>query len=393
MSLSKIIKEKKVEYIELIYDLIFVYLIGRSTSLLDRVEAGFISFSTIIQYLASSLIFIQIWYYTTLFVNRYGKNGIRDSVMLMINMFLLYIMGATTGLGWDINYAAYAIAWSLILVNLAANYLLQLRNPEFCIKKHVRQNAALLLTQAFLVAASIPLYNVTGYIAGVWTMVLSFVAAPFLIRVPVNFGHLTERVMLYVVFTFGEMIITVAEYFMDGFSFKTFYYALNSFLIVAGLFFSYGFAYDKLLDREGEKEGNVYMLLHVFLIVALSFVTTSLEFLRETEIRDIPKTIMMLVSVMVYFTCLAMTEQWSKRRFLRRGRFASLLIAEFICFSIACLFFVGNGYVSIAIMVVFIYVQLGTMFLSEKHTEIRIKQLESSEVNGQTTAYKKCGEK
>ena len=35
-------KEKKVEYLELIYDLIFVYLIGRNNSLLQQIEDGFI---------------------------------------------------------------------------------------------------------------------------------------------------------------------------------------------------------------------------------------------------------------------------------------------------------------------------------------------------------------
>ena len=36
-------EEKKVEYIELIYDLIFVYIIGRNNSLISSVEHGFIS--------------------------------------------------------------------------------------------------------------------------------------------------------------------------------------------------------------------------------------------------------------------------------------------------------------------------------------------------------------
>ena len=53
-------EEKKVEYIELIYDLIFVYLIGRNASLLDRVEAGFVSLETLVNYLISSLIVLQI---------------------------------------------------------------------------------------------------------------------------------------------------------------------------------------------------------------------------------------------------------------------------------------------------------------------------------------------
>lgn len=204
-------------------------------------------------------------------------------------------------------------------------------------------------------------------------MVLGFAVAPFMLRIPVHFGHLTERVMLYVVFTFGEMIIIVAEYFSDGFSMQTLYYALMSFLIVAGLFFSYGFTYDKLLDRKGEKDGSAYMLLHVFLILSLSFVTTSLEFLRETEIRDTPKTVMMLISLMTYFTCLALTEHWSKRRFLRTKWFAMLLISEFILFSTAIISSVGNGYVSIAVMVLLVYSQFGTILLSEKHSELRNK--------------------
>ena len=35
-------REKKVEYLELIYDLIFVYLIGRNNSLLQSVHNGFV---------------------------------------------------------------------------------------------------------------------------------------------------------------------------------------------------------------------------------------------------------------------------------------------------------------------------------------------------------------
>ena len=36
-------EEKKVEYLELIYDLIFVYIIGRNNSLLLHLEDGFVA--------------------------------------------------------------------------------------------------------------------------------------------------------------------------------------------------------------------------------------------------------------------------------------------------------------------------------------------------------------
>ena len=84
-------EEKKVEYIELIYDLIFVYLIGRNASLLDRVEAGFVSLETLVNYLISSLIVLQIWNDTTLLVNRFGKNSTSDKLMMLVKPHMIKI--------------------------------------------------------------------------------------------------------------------------------------------------------------------------------------------------------------------------------------------------------------------------------------------------------------
>ena len=83
-------REKKVEYLELIYDLIFVYLIGRNNSLLHITEGGFFSAAAFGTYLLASLVILQIWYFSTLFINRYGSNGVGDHVALFINMYLLY---------------------------------------------------------------------------------------------------------------------------------------------------------------------------------------------------------------------------------------------------------------------------------------------------------------
>ena len=351
-------EEKKVEYIELIYDLIFVYLIGKNASLLDRVEGGFVSWETFVNYLASSLIVLQIWNYTTLFVNRYGKNGVSDKLMMLTNMFLLYIMGVNTIHGWNANYAAFMGAWALILLNIAAHYLLKLRSAENgqC-ARNIRQNAAVLLVQAALIGASIPLYAATGLALGPWALLVGFAAVPFLARISTNFAHLTERVMLY-----------VAEYFADGLTLEALYFALASFLIVAGLFFSYGYLYDRLLDRSGERSGSLYMLLHVFIILSLSCVTTSLEFMRDAEIHAGAKNAMLVISLLAFFLCLALTEHWSVRRFRMPRRFLLLLLAEFAAFAVLMILCTGHSYAGGAVVVVFIYAQLLTLRLSEKHT-------------------------
>ena len=58
-------KEKKVEYVELIYDLIFVYIIGRNNSLLHHAAGGFVDFGTFSAYLLCTLAVIQLWNWTT----------------------------------------------------------------------------------------------------------------------------------------------------------------------------------------------------------------------------------------------------------------------------------------------------------------------------------------
>ena len=119
-----------------------------------------------------------------------------------------------------------------------------------------------------------------------------------------DFNHLSERAMLYVVFTFGEMIIAIASYFDGTFSIRSTYFALMAFMIVVGLFLSYGIFYDRIIDREKQTNGLSYMLLHVFIIFALNNITNSLEFMREEEISLLPKILFLTGSFLLYFVFL-----------------------------------------------------------------------------------------
>ena len=87
---------KKVEYLELIYDLIFVYIIGRNSSLLQNVQGGFVPLRTFYAYALCSLAAIQIWSFSTFYINMCGRNGLRDHIFLFVNMYLLYYIGEGT---------------------------------------------------------------------------------------------------------------------------------------------------------------------------------------------------------------------------------------------------------------------------------------------------------
>ena len=357
--------EKKVEYIELIYDLIFVYLVSRNGALLQNIEDGFIPIMTGASYLASTLIILQIWSFHTLFINRYGCGSPTEYLGIFINMYLLYFMADGIRVDWGVRYYRYNLAWGLILLNLALQYFLRLRRYPCTSpweRKHMRTWILTLTAEAALVLVSIPVYLTTGYALGVWAMICGFAVPVLTYRtermVPVDFPHLSERVMLYVVFTFGEMVLGIAGYFTGLVNGWTVYYSAMAFLVVAGLFTSYGTFYNHLLDREKTTAATGYMALHIVLILALNNITASLEFMREWKVLWVPKTIFMVVSLLIFFLCLLGTQHYAKTRVTGGKRFYWSMAGMFLAYCLVTALCYTRSYMSIAVTTLFIFLQL-----------------------------------
>lgn len=357
-------KEKKVEYIELIYDLIFVYMVGRNNSLLHNISGGFVKPGVFLAYIFATLAVIQIWNYTTFYINVYGKNKARQYVFLFINMFLIYFMADGTSIeNGEVYFVKYHMAWALILINIAVQYLCEIREykgDEVNLRR-IRSMAAIILCESALIGVSMLLHAFFGF------MFMSFVAIFFGVfsvliasrkscSALVDFNHLSERAMLYVVFTFGEMIIAIASYFEGKFTLNTLYFALMGFLIVVGLFLSYGAFYDHILDREKNTSGVVYIILHIFIIFALNNITTSLEFMRNEEVSIMPKILFLTSSFLMYFIFLISCGVYAKKR--AKPTLKIVLTYTLIGLSFAALMIVfrENMYINIALTVAFTFV-------------------------------------
>ena len=241
------LKEKKVEYLELIYDLIFVYMIGRNNALLHNFDGGFVAAPAFLAYVVCTLAIIQIWNFTTFYVNMFGRNGIREHIFLLINMYLLYFIGEATRTDFENYITQYHIAWGLILVNIGIQYLIELRNHKFdAWNRDIirRMGLTLFIEAAIIFVAAVPnpmlstVLSILAIFAGIGMTAFSRNKS---IGGNTDFMHLSERAMLYVVFTFGEMIIALAAYFTGdgGFHWNTIYFSAMGFLIVVGLFLSY----------------------------------------------------------------------------------------------------------------------------------------------------------
>lgn len=353
--------EKKVEYLELIYDLIFVYVIGRNNSLLHDITGGFVSRSTFIAYILCSLAIIQIWNFSTYYINMHGRNGLRDHIFLFINMYLLYYIGEGMRTHWESYQPQYHAAWALILINIGVQYLIELRNRRSLpmIYSQTKRMVFVLFGEAAIVLSAIPVYKYTGVIlapvAILFGVVVTFLHGKRAEITLVDFTHLSERAMLYVVFTFGEMIIALASYFEGDISFNSMYFSLMSFLIVVGLFLSYGTVYDHLIDREMKTSGLVYMLLHIFLIFAMNNITTALEFMQDEEVDLVPKMLLLIISFILYYTSLFLTLRYSKSKCKPTAKFRLTMAGIALSFVALMLICRNMMYINIALTVAYVF--------------------------------------
>ena len=356
-------KEKKVEYVELIYDLIFVYIIGRNNQLLHNFEGGFIEIKSFFAYALCTLAVIQIWNFTTFYINMFGRNSARDHIFLFVNMYLLYFIGQSTRTDWLDYQAQYHIAWGLILVNIGLQYVIEYRNH-----KGDNDNRTLIKNISTVLFAEAVIVIVAAFVSPVLSSILSAAAICLGIAFTalsrkntpdglVDFEHLTERAMLYVVFTFGEMIIAVASYF-DGngsFDWNTVYFSLSAFMIVVALFLSYGFVYDYLIDRKGSFNGMLYMAIHIFIIFAMNNITASLEFMREEEISLLPKVIFLVCSVAAYFVFLLCLKGYAKCQCKPNKAFIIKNICATLAFALLMILLRENMFLNILISVLYVY--------------------------------------
>lgn len=354
-------EEKKVEYLELIYDLIFVYIIGRNNSLLHNVENGFVSGGVFLAYVLCTLAVIQIWNFSTFYINLYGRNGVRDHIFLFINMYLLYHMADGINIQWQSSFFRFNIAWVLILVNLGIQYIIELRhhkNAPWEIKQ-LKRKALVILLEAALIGVHILVYVLRGqsiaYVPILFGIIATAMSGRVNSLVPVDFAHLSERAMLYVVFTFGEMIIAIASYFSGELTANVLYFSLMAFLIVVGLFLSYGTMYNRIIDREKTTNGTVYMIIHVFLIFALNNISVALEFMREEKVALVPKTLFLAGSFILYFIFLFLTGFFSKRKCAFNKKFILLILGIGVSFIALMLLFREMMYVNIAITVAYVF--------------------------------------
>lgn len=374
-------EEKKVEYIELFYDLIFVYCISRLTVLLEPMTEHFQDFSVLPIYLCCFFCVLQCWIFTALLMNRYGYRQISDYICIFINMFLLYLMA--DGISADIEYGfvRFHIAWALVFVNLAVQFAYRKYRHD-CLDavddRIINRYLIILLGEGVLALACAAAYAAWGLmltpVAFGYGFVLSMAFNKVYALRPLHFDHFTERIALLIVITFGEMIVGITPYFERG---DSLFYAIFVFLIVIGLFLLYIFNFYNLQDHAKIDNGVTYMVIHVPIIFSLNNITAGLTAMPNPESPLMEKTVYLLGAMALFLIFHALLAGYRKPEFTQKSARTmwyhlgtAAAFGVFIALVAATDF---NPRISLILTVAFVYFALLLMYIYYRKNRIETR--------------------
>lgn len=313
------VKHKKVELIELFYDLIYVYAISKLTLLIEEPEGGIIPLSGFLRYIVVCFVILQAWLYLTNYVNRYGKWKWYEYALTAVNMVAAVYMANTISVEWNRMAATFNLAMLVMLVCVAALYFVQIMLKEQ--DTGAAKNSFLILIVdclLYLVAFILSLTDMGT--AVIWmdvSAVLVGAFLPFFIRGNfdisiISFPHLAERFELITIITFGEGVVGMTEYFdVTHFTLKP----ILVFAVILSLFGCYVLQIHYLCRHARVERALRLMFSHYFIVIAVNLITVSFKFLENEEADRTFTAVLMVAAIILFFVSIFADRRYYDKKF------------------------------------------------------------------------------
>ena len=310
------IVEKKVELIELFYDLIFVYAISKLTALISEPVNGTVAPDSFFVYIITSFVILQAWLYFTNYVNRYGQWHWHEYILAIVNMIAVIFMANTINTQWNQMFVPFNISMLVMLSTVFLLYLIQ-------VKKHKTFDiAAGNSIQILSIVCSIYIIALLAILLGfhdivIWIDVVAVITGAFLPFIlkghfdegVINFPHLVERFELLTIITFGEAVVGMT-YFFDVTSFNI--TSILVFLVVISMFGSYVIQIHNLVNHHRVERSLRLMFSHYFIIISINLMTVAFEWLHSGEVNPHLEIGVMIISLIVFYASIMANKPYYK---------------------------------------------------------------------------------
>ena len=342
------VKEKKVELIELFYDLIFVYAISKLTSLISEPVNGGIPLNSLFVYIITSFVILQAWLYFTNYVNRYGRWKGYEYLIACINMIAVIYMANTISTDWAFMVLPFNISMLIMLLTVVALYSVH-ANKEKSMKGAAGNSISILIIVCciYVITLLAILFGFTGYV--IWidvAAVLTGAFLPFFLRGSfdrsiISFPHLVERFELLTIITFGEAIVGMTHFFDIG-SFDL--VPILVFFIIITMFGSYVVQIHDLMNHHREERSLRLMFSHYFIVISINLVTVAFELVHNGEMNLWIAGGLLIISLIVFYISIMANKEYYHKGIELTGKDIILMGAVTLIGALLILLFIDNLY-------------------------------------------------
>ena len=293
-------ENKKVTWLELFSDLLFVAAIATVTSVLIHVEHGEIPLESIAKFV---LIFIPIWWSwvgQTLFTNRFGKDLIHHRFFLILQMLFALVMIASLSTDFDSYFIPFLVGYLGLRALTAIQYLLAAR-----VEEGARKKVAQFLGKYFWLGIIISLMSIFFdswwryfflYLGIVVDIIVPMFGRKYLIKSPVNSEHLIERFSQFTTILFGEMLVSTIVIVQPApGEWNNILYGTLFFILIISMGWQYFDNLDFKVDKNIKSTGQRIIYGHLFILMAISMITISIRLLFQEQMH--PSFILMFIFI------------------------------------------------------------------------------------------------
>lgn len=273
---------KKVELLELFYDLVFVYAIGKMTDLIHHLHLGELSTLDYLQYLIICLVVLHAWLYQTVYINRFGRSRYAEQALVCLNMGAVLYLTSTIHREWYQTVRYFNNGLLLILATIILQFFWSLWKD----KGHEKEKwsfigllsieVALLLVSKFFSPNLEILFSLVAYL-------VALILPPFTLTHSLDvkkteFNHLVERCGLLTIICFGEMLIHIAKDLrLNAIQIEP----ILLFCICVFLFGTYELQMDKRIKADQATRGLLLMYSHLVFLVSICSLTAWGSFIES----------------------------------------------------------------------------------------------------------------
>ncbi|MNX28228.1 Bacterial low temperature requirement A protein (LtrA) [compost metagenome] len=284
----KLINPKKVTWLELFYDLIYVAAVSITTHVLAETHDGLISGDAILKY---PLIFIPLWWAWTgftVYVNRFGQDNTAQRIVYFIQMLFVIIMAANINIDFESYYLFFMLGYVGIRLSTVFMYVRTWLRHKGAERKVARYLALSFLTGTLISFSSVLFPELVKfyilYLGIFLEIVLPLAGRHVLRQMPVHYHHLVERYGLATIILLGELILVMVDTIRHHpITLQSGFELLLGFIITVSIWWHY-FESSEKVEQTGDGAGHKVIYGHLFTFMSLGIVSNVIRYAMSHEL-------------------------------------------------------------------------------------------------------------